>query len=370
LLNHRDYDRDAILRQAPSDRSPTDVQEKSQPPIDTDNSIFLPLRAPSIGKDIKPTALALVLPTKAGKLAGRAANSFHRGCLHGIQKSQQAVEIDLYATDGTAESVYANYAAAVRNAAQFVVGPMLKSGVKELLNRQPQALVPTLLLQPSAGEGYYVMTLDAGQEATDLAHLLHAQGITNVRVIEQPGQRGSQQRKAFEQAWIAASGKISGRFLVRDPARDWQRLFDDLKELPDEKGGLVLFAAGNGDFARKARKFVPQQYSVFAVSINNNQASGSLLSEGLRFMEMPWFFTLPNEHTIFDAPQTRTLPIIRQRFFALGIDACLAVLNSPLWDENWLMNGISGNWQLKNGTFSRAGKLAFYRGGRLRELTP
>jgi outer membrane PBP1 activator LpoA protein len=133
---------------------------------------------------------------------------------------------------------------------------------------------------------------------------------------------------------------------------------------------LYFFAAGNGDFARKARKFVPQQYSVFAVSINNNQASGSLLSEGLRFMEMPWFFTLPNEHTIFDAPQTRTLPIIRQRFFALGIDACLAVLNSPLWDENWLMNGISGNWQLKNGTFSRAGKLAFYRGGRLRELTP
>ena len=375
LLNRRGYDRDAILRQFPPD-SPQDAAPESPPAEDAPPEIssgedapaapqFLPLRP------LSPSAaaenVALVLPTLADGIAGRAAQSFYRGCLHGARAEANAA-INLYAFDGAPAEAVRHYAAAVEQGAAVVVGPMLKTNVRALLADYPRTPSPTLLLQPGGGEGYFVMTLDAAAEAADLARLLYARFGGAALIVEQSGARGERLRAAFERRWTEAGGALPARFGIRDETRDWKRLFDMLKEETDE--AAVIFAAGDAAFAGKTRGFAPQRNPVFAVSTANAgaHADSALVLENLGFMEMPWFAGLDESLAGLDSPPARALPFLQQRFFALGADACRAALDSPGWREGWILRGLAGDWLLQNGVFVRAGRLAAYRAGRLRPL--
>ena len=390
LLQRRDYDRDAILRQFPSDSSPADLETRAQSDSDApdnpqnaapDNLFraddenappeFLPFAPLPSAKSADN--IALVLPTLADGIAGRAAQNFYRGCAH----VAGGATISLYAFDGASGEAVRSYAAAIEQGAAAVVGPMLKKNVGALLAQYPQTSVRTLLLQPGRGEGYFAMSLDSAREAADLAALLRDR-FADALVVEQAGARGAALRIAFEKQWTAAGGVAPGRFMVRDENRDWTRLFDMLKVRGEDAENAdktpqppaVIFAAGDGDFAGKTRGFAPQQYPVFTVSTANTGANAKspLFLENLGFMEMPWFVGLDDSLAAFDLPAVRTLPFVRQRFFVLGADACRAALRSPAWREGWAMRGLAGGWRLQNGVFVRAGTLAAYRAGRLQTL--
>ena len=362
LLNQRGYDRDAILRQFPADAPPP--TSKKETTTDDGAPTFRPLQIQPVSGS-SAEQLALVLPTQADGLAGRAGVIFHRGCLHGIRHSQRTAEVKLYA--GTKDDATDNYAAAAADGAQVIIGPILKSNVRRLLARYPQAPVPTLLLQPATGTGYSVMTLDTAQEAADLARLLHRRGAHNIWLVEQSNARGGHQRESFERAWTALGGAVPRRFTVRNAGHDWPRLFAALKETEDE---IVIYAAGDADFARRTRNFIPQRHLVFAASIVNNgaQTADILALENLSFMEMPWFVGMDERRAVFDSPAVRGLPTVRQRFFALGADACRAALDQPRWIDGWTMLGLSGDWRLQDGVFQRDGLLVGYRSGRLQRL--
>ncbi len=389
LLHRRGYDRNAILRQFPPDPPPGEIA----PPGDSgetgaaknsgDSGVagdsgnnaaaapeFLPLRPrlPAAAAD----DIALVLPTLADGIAGQAARNFYRGCLHSTDAEGGGAEISLYAFDGAAAAAVRNYAAAVERGATVVVGPMLKRNVRALLAGYPRTPSRTLLLQPGGGEGYFVMTLDAAREAADLARLLYERFGGAALIVEQPGARGERLRTAFERRWTAAGGALPARFRVRDGERDWARLFEMLKEEKEEEDdkAAVIFAAGDAAFAGKTRNFAPQQHPVFAVSTANDgaQADAALLLENLGFMEMPWFVGLDESLAVLDSPSARALPFLRQRFFALGADACRAARRAPGWREGWILRGLAGDWRLHDGVFVRAGRLSVYRAGRLRPL--
>lgn len=367
LLNRRGYDRDAILRQFPANTPPPDDSTADDSPAANPGQAptFRPAQIQPAGGGGSAEQLALILPTQAGGLAGQAAIIFHRGCLHGIRNSRRTAEVKLY--PGTGATAADSYAAAAAAGAQVIVGPMLKSTVRRLLARYPQAPVPTLLLQPASAAGYSVMTLDTAQEAADLARLLHQRGAQNIWLVEENTPRGERQRAAFEQAWTILGGAIPRRFSVRNAGHDWPRLFKLLKETKDD---FLIYAAGSSDFARQVRNFVPQRHPVFAASIVNDgaQTAAALLVENISFMEMPWFVGLDERRAIFDSPAIRALPLVRQRFFALGADACRAALDQPRWTEGWTVTGLSGDWHLQDGVFQRDGMLVGYRAGQLRRL--
>lgn len=371
LLNRRGYDRDAILRQFPSEQIPADAESGDSPDNATDNPAaapgFLPLQArPAAGNADK---IALVLPTLAGGLAGQAARNVHLGCQHGIRASGRVAEIKLYPSDGDQIETARNYAAAVAQGAQAVIGPMLKKNVKYLLAQYSHTPIPTLLLQPGGGEGYFVMTLDSAQEADDLARLLFLRGGETL-IVEQAGERAARQSAAFEKRWLALGGRVPARFRVLDNSRDWQRLFDMLKE-EEEEEAAVIFSAGDPSFATQVRNFTPQRHLVFAVSTANtgSDPASILLLENLGFMEMPWFVGLNENQVSLDSVPARALSAVRQRFFVLGADACRAALNAPAWQSGWLFQGLAGDWRLQQDQiFARQGQLAVYRSGRLHPL--
>ena len=366
-LQHRDgYDRAIILRQFQHD-PPALPPKKDSSAHNPPN--FIPLQPPAItAKTDDVPVLGLVLPLFADGLPRRAAAQVHRGCVHGIRQSGHVAKINLYATDGSGQNTLAQYAAAATSEAQVIIGPMLKSNVEKLLQAQQQAPRPTILLQPRSGNGYFAMTLDAGQEAADIARLLAGGDLTEALVIEQPNWRGAAQSRSFVASWRAQTGATPQRFIIVEQ-EDWQQLFNELKEVAEEKG-IVLFAAGDDDFARKVRSFTPQRHRVFAASIVSGGGS-DLSSERLSFMEMPWFVGLDDHLQIYDLPAVRTASAVQQRFFALGIDVCRAALAWPLWSAQWTMAGVSGDWLLDAaGIFARRGKLVSYRGGSLRPLSP
>ena len=81
LLNNRNHDREAILRQFEN------IEETS--PLDSSGKrIFLSPTLNAINPDPKPPqVIALVLPTLAAGRIGQAAQNFHGGCLSGAKSA-------------------------------------------------------------------------------------------------------------------------------------------------------------------------------------------------------------------------------------------------------------------------------------------
>ena len=369
FLGNESYDRDAIVRQlSESERLPRPAGASgAHPLLENLQSV---------------RRLALVLPVESRGLAGQVAGDFERGCRHGVLGDGRELSIALYSHDGN--SAAEHYEAASRQGADVIIGPMLKRGVESLTEKFPEMPVPTLLLQPA--EGYFVMSLDAAQEASDLARLLREswEGTESPLIVVQPTPRGEQLAESFSREWLLGGGfrpeyfRIEDDRYLEDPLEAWRPLFDKLKppepeddseELPPPPPAVPVYAAGDAKFAEQTRNFSPQRNPVYASSTANTGAdpSTALLLENLGFMEMPWFSGL-GEDTSYDSPLVRTLPVIRQRFFVLGADACRAILDMPVWSEGWELRGLGGTWTLRGEVFTRRGVLSSYRGGFLQPL--
>ena len=167
--------------------------------------------------------VAMALPVNAPGLVGRAANSFHQGCKRGVQKENARLWIDLYPAQDP-ETELAAYESALANDAQFIVGPMSKSGVRALLKKFPDAAVPTILLQPPSaksrsGKNYFVMTLDSAREAAALARRLLEAGTVRAVIVARQSPLGRRQAAAFSDAWREIDRKIPLPIFRQRPAR-------------------------------------------------------------------------------------------------------------------------------------------------------
>ena len=400
MLNNRGYDRDAILQgyetaddigeaekttsQDHTARGDTDMSDgdddatlpTEDKPVAPGFRLIEPTRREgAVVNNSELTALALVLPIDASGLTAAAARRFHEGCVQGLRGGGAALRVDVYVSDGSAASATAAYQQAVADGAGFVIGPIQKKSVAALLAAQAQAPVPTLLLQPGNGDNYYVLTIDVAEELGELARFLQAGEDNSVLLVSDQSANSRRQTSAFNNAWTGA-GEVSN-FYVYEPEKDWQRLFARLKQeieqtekqQNDKPSQTIIVAAGNADFARKVRSFSPQEYTVFAASafFAGEQGVGAAFLENLHILEMPWFIAAGSAAD-FETPLIRTQPILQQRFYALGVDACRIAQLSFLWVDGWRFDGVSGGLQLQQNVFRRRGLPAQYQGGYLRPL--
>ena len=329
--------------------------------------------------------VAMALPVSAPGLVGRAANSFHQGCKRGVQKENARLWIDLYPAKDP-ETELAAYESALTNDAQFIVGPMSKSGVRALLKKFPNAAVPTILLQPppaksQGGKNYFVMTLDSAREAAALARRLLEAGTTRAVIVARQSPLGRRQAAAFSDAWREITGKSPSQFsasaLAEQERDDLREMFDEFKQQTESESEQksppappAVFIAGDSEFARRARSYLPARYPAYAGSVARADEDGpaALQLEGLRFLEIPWLVN-PDEADFGDAA-ARTLA--ERRFFALGADVCRAALHSADWSavgNGWIFHGASGTFTLRDGQFHRQGTLSEYRDGRAAAVT-
>ena len=344
--------------------------------------------------------LATVLPVEAPGLVGRAADSFHKGCLAGLSLENARLRVDLYPASDPASEVAA-YDAAVSGGANFIAGPLSKTAVAAVLSRHPSAPVPTILMQPATGpasesesvdqspDGYYVMTLDAAREAAALAKLLARSGATDAAMLAQQSPLARRQAAAFAAEWRRAVGTTPRRFVARAPPtlerEDLREMFERLKarteadaEAENPSPPAPVFVAGDADFVRRARSYLPPRYPVYAGSAARADAdrSADLQLEGLKILESPALANPAASGLDFAAR-----PAAERRFFALGADACRVALRAREWrNENngegnngrdgWEFNGAAGKFVLNGGDFQRFGILAEYRNGDLVPLSP
>ena len=386
MLNNRGNDRDAILREldkqwyknAESLTVSPPVKDTREPPSPSFRQVA---PTPVLGeKAIIQTAIAVILPTTAEGVFGTVARRFYEGCLGGLQAVNMQVRVDLYETDGTAAGALTAYAEAVADDSTLIIGPLQRKSVRAVLDKYPQAPVPTLLLQPGNGDGYYILTIDIGQEAAEFAALLAKE--YRVLLVSDDSVVSRRQATAFADAWYNRLQPVEEmeRFYVYNADKDWRRLFEKLKEDEDEKDEkmvdiieTVVFAAGGNDFIRNVRNFTPQRYKVYASGVlyKRAQTAGSQFLENLYVMEMPWFLDGENVVGEMQDPLIRSRPALQQRFFALGVDACSIGYQAVRWFDGWQFDGISGNITLSDdGVFIRRGVLVRYQGGEAQPVFP
>lgn len=394
MLNQRNYSRDSLLQHftpasvtvsppaaapatAPSADSPADPPPPPAP-------AFRPIAPPpTTGQHGQPiAAIALILPLNSAGPSAAVASMFQQGCVDGMEALALPLQIDTYAHDGSAQQMLAAYREAVQDGAQVVIGPLQKNNVRALQQAHPQPPVDTLLLQPAAapdGDGaYYVLTLDIEKEIAELARAIAVR--QQQAIIVSDGSAVSQRQKsAFLRAWAGTGHPPPENFYIYDAGKDWQRLFENLKDRSeaDEESDeppappAALFAAGSGDFIRRARNFAPQRYPLYASSLFFSGSTAERFLDNLYIMEIPLFIGgrhLPPGSRV--SPLVRTRPGLQQRFYALGADACRAMQQAPQWFNGWRMPGLSGEIELTGRHLRRHGILSRYQAGSLRPLQP
>lgn len=390
LLQNRPYDRAEVARELGRVLEEAAVRATVAAPEAEGAPGFLPL-APAAEEVRRLPGVALVLPLNGAGAAAVAAERFRQGCVDALAAGRP-VRVEIYAHDGGRAQALAAYEGAVADGARLVIGPMLKGNVRAVLEAYPAAPARTLLPQPevtAANSGYYVLTIDAGEEAAELARLIAEEG-RRVMVVSDGGAVSRRQSAAFVTAWVRARGAPLEFFSVGGAGgeEEWRALFDNLKARRetkrDEEGNpivptpaeiaararerpLAVFAAGGGAFARRVRNFVPHGYPLYASSVFFVRDDDARFLANLRLMEMPWFLGEADAGGGggFESSVARTYPVLQQRFYVLGADSCRAARRAGEWYDGWAMQGASGALRLAGANFRRRGVVAHFRDGRL-----
>lgn len=175
------------------------------------------------------TTLALEQPTQIGvllPLSGsleKAGVAVRDGLLTAWQQNRrqgfQTPELVFYDT-ATSEDTYTLYQQAVAEGAQTIIGPLSKSRVQQLAERQNLA-VPVLTLNYSDnGEitpNIFQFGLAPEDEAEQVADDIWQRGIRNVMVVAPDSQWGVRVSDAFIRRWQLKGGSITSKALFTQP---------------------------------------------------------------------------------------------------------------------------------------------------------
>lgn len=301
-----------------------------------------------------PTQIALLLPFN-GRYAD-AASAIRDGFLtahYADSDSQQSVSIRLYNADES--NIEATYTQAVQEGAEFIVGPLGKPAVKQLVSNQ-QLSVPTLTLnntdiqQPD--NNLYQFSLLPEDEARQVAEKIWLDGHNKGIVIYPETTWGLRVLTSFSEHWQQLGGKLvevqSYALSSRDFARpirqllnidDSRRRYKTLKKILGRKLDFETRRRQDIDFIflaafpEQARQIRPQLkfydagslpvYSTSHVFSGHIDKKRDRDMDGIIFGDMPWTLhgnaTEPLHNTVTTLWQSRSDKLAR--FYAFGIDA-------------------------------------------------
>lgn len=175
-----------------------------------------------------PGRVALLLPLR-GRLAP-AGQAVLEGYLaaHFAARISGGAAFDVMVMDTTVfDSANAAYAAAVRNQAAMVIGPLSKDAVADL-TLEPSRPIPIIALNridadvPAAGAAIVQLSLAAEDEARSLATLAFGKGARNALIVRPAGAWGDNAEAALRERWTSLGGKIatSGTYQKREEHSD------------------------------------------------------------------------------------------------------------------------------------------------------
>ncbi|MCL1099591.1 penicillin-binding protein activator [Shewanella gelidii] len=351
-------------------------------------------------KPYRPSQIAVLLPL-TGKRAG-IADAVKQGILSSyMTKGEHQRAIQFYDTNTGAAQAYNQ---AVRNGANFIIGPLLQSNVEALQQTTTTEIVPQLFLNqaqnaaPDLNRFYF--SLSPAQEAADTAQRLAKDGIEMPLVLASNDAAGRRMAQSFNQAWQA---------LTSEPAEVHHYDGDKMKQTVQQALGVtdslerikriksLLGIKLEADFRSRRdidaiymispkkdllllKPFIDVNFSVFADAVPLYTSSRSRLDNSstqtmqelnnLTISDIPWLLE--------DSAETKLVKSIwpkwsntQKRLFIMGFDALDLVdkLAQMRAFPGYQYQGRGGVLSVTaDGTIERQLSWAKYRRGKLRKL--
>lgn len=348
--------------------------------------------------------IAVLLPQQGPYQAVTQAikNGFLSAYYADQAKSHKPV-LRFYDTSSKDLDIVALYRKVVQDGADYVLGPLDKAAIEQLLQSSDLA-VPVLTLNyaedaSSAANNLYQFGLLPEDEARQVAELAIRQNKTRAAILAPDGPWGERLKSAFEQRFTELGGSVLSTQHFNDNIDDYGQpikqllnlqqsnnrhkdlqhlLGTELKYSPYRRQDIdMVFLAATHHSARSimpALKFHHAgDLSVYSTShayTGNKDRSADMDLNGLMFCDLPW--TLLGDHPLQQTfennwPEQKNYT----RLFALGIDSYHLLYNLKLLSsyENAQFVGQTGNIYLdSNNRLHRESLWARFQNGTARYI--
>lgn len=291
----------------------------------------------------KPKKVALLLPV-SGTLSG-PGNAIREGFMAAYKKNNGAEDTEVKTYDTNKGDIGENYLQAIRDGADYIVGPLTKSHVATIAAMEHP--VPTLLLNDSDAslqDNSYLFGLSPANEASQVAIKAKSKGYHRALIIAPKNEWGTEVTKAFTHQWKDGGGQVVDTFLY-GPNEDMNKGMKDFlgitesqareKQLKQVLGQNLQFTTSRRQdfdmifllaYPSKARQIMPllkyyyagdiPVYATSSVYGGNANALKDKDLDGVIFCDIPWVFS----HQM----GTRNWPEqfnSYNRLYALGMDS-------------------------------------------------
>jgi outer membrane PBP1 activator LpoA protein len=302
----------------------------------------------------KPQHIALLLPLTGpySPYANAIRNGFFTEYYTQKQQSHYAPSITVYDTQG--KNIQTVYDTAIKQGADFIVGPLDKSDVTTLANAS-SAPVTTLALNSTSSDtrinnnALYEFSLSPTDEAQQAAIKAHQDHHKNVIIIAPQNPLGQRMVNAFTTQWkqqndtvvatayytnIASLSKnISNVLGINEAYQDAHNLKNTLREnvrfIPHRRNDFdSIFLVANPVMAKQIIPLLQfyfagniPTYSTSQIYPNTTDPEGDL--DGILFCNMPWILQ-PNAFTTTQQKIKMLWPDHYpqlSKFYAMGVDA-------------------------------------------------
>ncbi len=304
-----------------------------------------------------PDHIALLLPLSGN--FSKASDAIRDGFIAAYysQSTERKQSIKIYDTSDPTKSFSHIYQQAVNDGAQFIIGPLRKQSIQQLLEYDilpvPTMALNYIGLEAPPPSNLYMFGLSPEEEARQVAQRTWLDGYIRAAAFYPSGPWGERVFNAFKTQWEAIGGLVVGQQTYNPAKRDFSHPIRSLLEInasrhrfrklttvlhrkmkftPRRRQDIdFIFLAA---YPRQARQIRPQIKFYHAASIpiysTSHIFTGNLNQErdrdmdGIIFGDMPWVLT---ESTAHHGLRADIEPLISdagnrlQRLYALGIDA-------------------------------------------------
>ncbi len=234
-----------------------------------------------------------------------------------------------FADISNADRSQAIHAKAIRNGADYVIGPLQKPAVDSLATARILT-IPTLALNETTrtdklAENLFQFSLSPENEATEVANKAYAMGLRRALLLYPEGTWGDRLANAFRRQWSNLGGTLRGQ--SRYSLAGTTRTDKALAKLLDGTDADLVFLVATAETARRIHPrlrtastkpiTVISTSHVYSGDFNPNRDAALV---GLYFVDIPWMLKIGAD----GPPSRRRLtggsdPLAR--LHAMGIDA-------------------------------------------------
>ncbi len=291
--------------------------------------------------------VALLLPTRSPDFA-RASEAVRNGVLAARDVLMPDMEVVVFDTDDSAESVQNAYRKAADGAPAAIIGPLTRPAVQAIAS-VVEVLTPTIALNAIDAEvppNVFMFVLQIEAEAHQVARL----AIADLRARD-PGRRATavvitsaaplhkRAAQAFEEAYVANGGAVLATIDIGAERGN------ALQTRLAATAPTTVFLAVDAPLASAARPYL-RDVAVYGTSQLNTRAErGRQIDlEGIHFVDMPWLVQR-------DAPAVsrfaRSEGLARysadlERLYAMGIDAFRVAIDAAAGRSSIGFDGVTG----------------------------